>query len=141
VRDKAGLFGEGRDSVYVIGSHRELLGTRIPKALRRPATTRVEVRGEDMFADVRKGAPVVPARITCRVVSGYLQPGTAVAVALNGRVVAVGVAGGGGLLRVLVPESAFREGRNRIDVFEVEVRGSKRTLVWLGSAGDGVPEG
>jgi hypothetical protein len=33
----------------------------------------------------------------------------------------------------LVPETSFRQGANRVDVFVVERRGSSRRLVWLGS--------
>jgi len=55
-------------------------------------------------------------------------------VAVNGRVAAVGntftlVQGEPGeLFSVMVPESAFRRGRNRVDVFEVGPDGVPRHL-------------
>jgi hypothetical protein len=61
-------------------------------------------------------------------------PGRDVAVALNGRIAAVGntfsLAEGdeGEFFSVMVPPRAFRSGRNRIDVYEVSASGSLTRL-------------
>jgi hypothetical protein len=61
-------------------------------------------------------------------------PGRDIAVAVNGRIVAVGdtftLAAGeeGEFFSVMIPESSLRRGRNRLDVFEVSAGGSLKRL-------------
>jgi sulfatase-like protein len=118
------LFGTGRDGperIYRIGPNQELLG--------RPGSDAGERLDVDLvyaadYEDVDLESPFVPTQVVGHVRSEG-EPGREVAVAVNGTIVAVGntfelVAGDEGeLVSVMAPPSAFRAGRNRVEVFEV----------------------
>jgi Sulfatase len=117
------LFGTGRDGperVYRIGPNQELLG--------RPASAAGERMDVDLvyaadYEDVDLESPFVPTQVVGRVRSEG-ETGREIAVAVNGTIVGVGttfelVTGNEGeLVSVMVPPSAFRNGRNRVEVFE-----------------------
>jgi hypothetical protein len=70
---------------------------------------------------VDPGSGFVPAHVAGTIPGGRLGGGRTVAVAVNGRVVATGVtftlAGAGAeQYSVIVPERAFRDGRNRVEL-------------------------
>jgi hypothetical protein len=75
------------------------------------------------YEDVDLESPFVPTQVVGRVRSEG-EPGREVATAVNGTIVGVGstfelVEGDEGeLVAVMVPPSAFRSGRNRVEVFE-----------------------
>jgi hypothetical protein len=117
------LFGTGRDGperVYRLGPNQELIG--------RPASAagdRLDVDfiyGAD-YEDVDVDSPYLPNHVVGQVRSEG-EPGREIAVAVNGRIAGVGttfelVEGDEGeLVAVMVPPSAFRSGRNRVEVFE-----------------------
>jgi sulfatase-like protein len=117
------LFGTGRDGPersYRIGPNQELLG--------RPASAAGErldvdlVYAED-YEEVDLDSPFVPTQVAGHVRSDG-EPGREIAVAVNGTIVGVGstfeLATGdeGELMQVMVPPDAFRNGRNRVEVFE-----------------------
>jgi hypothetical protein len=117
------LFGTGRDGparLYRIGPNQELLG--------RPASEAGErldvdlVYAED-YAEVDLSSPFVPTQVAGQVRSEG-EPGREIAVAVNGTIVGVGstfeLATGdeGELMQVMVPPDSFRNGRNRVEVFE-----------------------
>jgi hypothetical protein len=129
------LFGSGRDGperLFRIGPHQELMGR--PVSVRPAGPNLVELPYADEYRDVDPGSGLVPAHVVGRVNDGG-APGRDIAVAVNGRVAAVGntftLATGeeGELLSVMVPEASFRRGRNRVDVYEVSSAGALR---WLG---------
>jgi Sulfatase len=117
------LFGTGRDGperIYRIGPDQELIG--------QPASAAGERLDVDLvyaadYENVDVDSPFVPTQVVGHVRSPG-GPGRNVAVAVNGTIVAVGstfelVAGEEGeLVSVMVPPSAFRSGRNRVEVFE-----------------------
>jgi hypothetical protein len=117
------LFGTGRDGperIYRIGPNQELLG--------RPASAAGERLDVDLvyasdYENVDLDSPFVPNEVVGRVQSEG-ETGRDIAVAVNGRIAAVGstfelVEGDEGeLVSVMVPPSAFRQGRNRVEVFE-----------------------
>jgi hypothetical protein len=117
------LFGTGRDGperIYRIGPNQELLG--------RPASAAGERLDVDLtyaadYEEVDLESPFVPTQVVGQVRSEG-EPGREIAVAVNGTIVGVGstfelVTGGEGeLVAVMVPPSAFRDGRNRVEVFE-----------------------
>jgi hypothetical protein len=76
------------------------------------------------YENVDPGSGYVPVHVVGRV-NGPEREGRAIAIAVNGTVRAVGstfkLATGdeGELVSVMVPESAFRKGRNRVQVLEV----------------------
>ena len=72
---------------------------------------------------------VVPSFLSGR--AGDLEPGTVLAVAINGRVQATTRAyrdEGRSVFAALVPPSSLREGRNAVSVFEVLAGGGLRPL-------------
>ena len=85
----------------------------------------------------------VPIWITGKV-SGGSGPPKDIAVAVNGTIRGVGntfrlATGGGEIMGLLVPETAFRKGRNDVQVYEVQ--GGTRLLRWAARdlAGGGRP--
>ena len=110
-------LGDGPiDRAYRIGPNSELIGE--------PAPGGGEPRGvqeAERFRDVSVDAGFLPAHVAGRL---GLEPGTDIAVALNGTVVAVGetfkpIGNFKVDWSVILPPEAFRDGRNRLDVFEV----------------------
>ncbi len=117
------LFGTGRDGperIYRIGPNQELLGRPSSAAGER---LDVEVVNAADYRNVDFDTPYLPNQIVARVRSEG-ETGRAIAVAVNGTIAAVGttfelVEGDEGeLVSVMVPPSAFRPGRNRVEVFE-----------------------
>jgi hypothetical protein len=118
------LFGTGRDGperIYRIGPHQELIG-RPASAAGERLPVDLSYRSEYERVDPESG--YIPTHVVGRV-EGDAEPGREIAVAVNGTIAAVGntftlaVGDEGELVSVMVPESAFREGRNEVEVFEV----------------------
>ena len=118
------LFGTGRDGpdrIYEIGPHQELIGQPASAAGRKLP---VELPSAQDYENVDPESGYVPTHVVGRV-EGAGEPGRDIAVAVNGTIRAVGniftlaVGDEGELVSVMVPESAFREGGNRVEVFEV----------------------
>ena len=115
------LFGSGGDSVFEIGPNPELIGEPAASAGR---PLGVELAYAKDYEDVDPASGYVPVHVVGRV-NGRERPGRDVAIAVNGTVAAVGstftLAEGdeGELVSVMVPESAFERGRNRVQVLEV----------------------
>jgi hypothetical protein len=118
------LFGTGRDGpdrIYEIGPHQELIGRPASAAGRKLP---VELPSAQDYENVDPESGYVPSHVVGRV-EGAEEPGRDIAVAVNGTIRAVGntftlaVGDEGELVSVMVPESAFREGGNRVEVFEV----------------------
>ncbi len=117
------LFGTGRDGperIYRIGPNQELLGQPASAAGDR---LDVELVNAADYEEVDLEAPFVPTQVVGRV-RGEGETGREIAVAVNGTIAAVGstfelVEGDEGeLVSVMVPPSALRPGRNRVEVFE-----------------------
>ena len=135
VRERIAKFGNGSDGparIYRIGPSQQLIGQRAQPAGRSQA--KVTLVRPGAYADVDPGGPAIPTWVTGRVSGGTGRPQD-IAVAVNGTVRATGntfklASGGGQLIGVLVPPSAFRKGRNRVEVFEVQ---GGRLLRWAGA--------
>ncbi len=134
VRRNSALFGEGRSSLYSIGTHRELLGAIVPRHAR-TSTTQIRIEGEERLRDVRLDRSIIPTHISGVVVKGRVAPNVELAIAVNGRIRALTRTfrdGSAQRFRALVPESALKDGHNRVDVFEIrESRRSPPRLVRL----------
>ena len=138
MRRNARWFGEGRDSLYEIGEHGSVLGARVRGD--EPASTTVRVRLEDdaAFDNVRTSSELVPTRVTGVVETGRVDPSAELAVAVNGTVRALTrciVDDGEQVFTALVPETAFRDGPNRVDVYVIEAADGVVRLVRLGGNG------
>jgi hypothetical protein len=131
------LFGQGDDEpgLYGIGPRPELLG-RAVDGLALAATAggpTFRSYGETTYDP---DSPVAPARIAGRIDGA--PAGEDVAIAVNGRIVAVTRSfelGGDVLVSAVVPENAFRPGENAVRVYLVEGAGDDATLRELAPAG------
>lgn len=116
------LFGsDGDDRLYRIGPNPELIGQDAAGA--GLSKLDVELPYASEYRSVDTGSGFVPAHVVARVRGGG-DGGREIAVAVNGRIVAVGetftLATGdeGELVSVMVPPESFEQGRNEVEVFE-----------------------
>jgi hypothetical protein len=116
------LFGsgaDGPDGIYRIGPHPELIGQ--PASAAGPKLD-VELADAGDYEHVDPATGFVPTHIVASVNGPDRHPRD-IAVAVNGTIQAVGntfklaVGDAGELVSVMVPESAFHKGRNRVEVF------------------------
>ncbi|MBN1530678.1 MAG: sulfatase-like hydrolase/transferase [Thermoleophilaceae bacterium] len=126
------LFGTGADGpgrMYEIGPHQELLGQPAPTGRGKGSVT-IEDAGD--YANVDTSSDFLPTHPVGRLEGG--TPGRDIAVAVNGRIAAVGntftLAEGeeGEFFGVMIPPGSLRDGRNRIEVYEVSASGSLTRL-------------
>jgi hypothetical protein len=118
------MFGDPWASAYRIGPHRELLGRELGTVAAAAGSARAEIANAALLDGVDPADQMVPTRVT-----GWLHgspPGATrdVAVAVNGRVRAVGRSfhlrgRRPEFFSVLVPESALLPGHNEVRVLEV----------------------
>jgi Sulfatase len=116
------LFGtgaDGPDRIYRIGPHPELIGQ--PASAAGPKLD-VELADAGDYEHVDPATGFIPTHIVASVNGPDRHPRD-IAVAVNGTIQAVGntfklaVGDAGELVSVMVPESAFHKGRNRVEVF------------------------
>jgi hypothetical protein len=126
------LFGSGDWArVYAVGPHRELLGRAVPAVLPQSHDS-VSIDGESLFLHVDLRSQLSPGHVTGRVSGGPLD----LAVAVNGRVAAVTrtfEVDGDQHFAAFVPDTAFRQGANRVEVYAV--RGGRLERLRGGVAG------
>jgi hypothetical protein len=119
------LFGSGEDEpgLYGIGPNRELVGADVSELEAAAAgTVRAEVDQERELLAVDLAGEYVPVRLTGRVSGGGGAARRDLAVAVAGRIVAVGrtyVFESEERLSVLVPESALHGGANDVELYWV----------------------
>ena len=118
------LFGSGADGpgrVFQIGPNPELIG-QPASAAGEPLD--VELAYGNDYENVDPASGYIPVHVVARV-NGADRAPRDIAVAVNGTIRAVGntftlaVGDEGELVSVMVPESAFRKGRNEVEVLEV----------------------
>jgi hypothetical protein len=116
-------FGAGAwEPVYEIGPRADLIGRTVAaKGGKGPDAT---VQFADAFEDVQPGSGVLPAHVRGRL-SDKVPPGTPLAFALNGRVVATGLSfkpvGRYNVeFTALLPPDAFTSGQNKLDIYRVD---------------------
>jgi len=116
------LFGSGADGperLYGIGPHPELIGQPDSAA---GAELDVDLSYKRDYGNVGSDPTYVPVHVVGKVNGPDRHPRD-IAVAVNGTIRAVGntfklaVGDDGELVSVMVPESAFQRGRNRVQVF------------------------
>jgi Sulfatase len=115
------LFGSGADGperIYAIGPHPELIGQ--PASAAGPPLS-VELADAGEYDKVDPATGFVPTHVVASVNGPDKHPRD-IAVAVNGTIQAVGntftlaVGNAGELVSVMVPESAFRKGKNSVQV-------------------------
>lgn len=137
VRRKLALFGSGdiRTLYTGIGPNRKLLGRRAADL--RPAglgRVRARIAFASEMRNVSPGSVVLPTQVAGAIEGGARGAKRDVAVAVNGRIEAVGRtfylrASRQESFAVMVPEIALRPGRNVVEVFEVSQRGASLRLL------------
>jgi hypothetical protein len=132
------LFGFGRHGFWDgIGPNRDLVGEPLSRLrVRHSRSERARFVTARLFHNVRRSTGIVPIHVAGDLPARHWHGGLDLAVAVNGRVEAVGrtFTVPGDRTRhfaMLIPPRALREGRNRVSLFEV--RGA-RTLYVLGVA-------
>jgi hypothetical protein len=134
VQEKLRNYGSGDDPperMFRVGDNSELVGRDVSELTASgDSDARVELVADGEYADVDLSTPFVPTWVV-GTVSG--ATGKDIAVAVNGRIQAVGnsfrlATGGDELIAVMVPESAMRDGRNDVEVFEVSGGSELRSM-------------
>ena len=127
-------FGDPWASAYRIGPHQELLGRRV-RSVERSSPVRAKVANAELLQDVDPTGPLLPTRVAGRLKGGIRGRQRDLALALNGRIAAVGrsfrLRGRSvEFFSLMVPNSALRAGSNEVELLEVRPGGA---LVLLSS--------
>ena len=81
IRRNSGLFGEGRDTLFRLGVHQELLGEEVGGSWPASPTLRVRLDDAGALLHVRKASGIVPAFVDGVVDEGALADGVELAIA------------------------------------------------------------
>ena len=127
------LYGDPWAMAYRIGPTPELIGRRVSALQVRSSQDSAGLENAALFRDVSPSAKYFPTLVTGPLHGVPFGEHREVAVAVNGRIRAVGESfdlwfKGREFFSLLVPESALRRGRNRIEVFEVLPSGALARL-------------
>ena len=140
VQKKLRLFGTGADGpgrLFRIGPNQELLGRSAGElAPGAGIGARVELVNAEEYRNVDLRSATAPVHVVGRVRGGG-RPGRDVAIAVNGKIVAVSrsfklATGDDEVVAAMVPESSLRQGPNRVEVFQVSATGGSLSLTRLG---------
>ena len=136
VRRMIGLFGEGDPGkIFRFGPNKELIGRKassLPSAPSGGAKANVFRAGD--LRDVKLDSGFIPLEVGGRVTGGGAPKKRNLALAVGGRIAAVGESFPGPLNKdvenyaMFAPESAFRDGRNRVEIYEVTGSGALARL-------------
>jgi Sulfatase len=134
VRRRLRQFGSGDPAAVFtgIGPNRELIGRQVGDLGARASSVRAALVQPELLADVRPGSGIAPTQIAGDLRGGRAGAKRALAVAVNGRIEAVGRSfhlKGDPVehFALMVPETSLRAGRNSVELFEV-VAGRLRRL-------------
>ena len=134
------MFGSGGgtdpSSLYRIGPHEELIGRRAASAAAAGRAADRPTARIDQAPDLRNVDPesgFVPGEITGQIPGGDEGGGRRIALVLNGTIVATGLTFSlegtpAESFELIVPERAFRRGRNEARVFEIVARAGRLAL-------------
>jgi hypothetical protein len=134
VRWKIANFGQGRESLYEIGTNRWLLGRALESVRLTPTSVTAKIENSDQLASVDRRSGFVPVRIFGSVRSGTVGPSVELAVSVNGRIRALTrVFGPDQEFRAFVPEASLREGPDEVEVFLVHGTRDRVSLARIAS--------
>ncbi|MGH2848551.1 MAG: sulfatase-like hydrolase/transferase [Thermoleophilaceae bacterium] len=128
-------FGDPWGAAYRIGPHPGLLGRPVPAAsVARSSTVRGELANAGLLRHVLPTESIFPTRVVGRLEGGHPGAERDLAVAVNGRIRAVGRSFHLGrrpseYFSLIVPESALRTGRNSLMLLEVRPGGELASLL------------
>jgi hypothetical protein len=131
---KISLFGEHAESpgLFGIGPHPELIGRAVGSMPRAPFSA--DIDDAAAYASVKLRSDFLPAQLTGTIHARGRSHARGLAAALNGRIVAVGqsfrLAGSDAeKFSIMLPETAFREGPNSVELLSVTDDGRSLRLV------------
>ena len=128
------LYGDPWARAYRIGPHGELLDRPATGLhVREDGAERASVANSSLFADVSRHNRLLPTRVTGPLTGAPVGEHRDLALAVNGRIRAVGrsfdfVRQRFEYYSFMVPESALRAGANRLELFEVRPGGTLESL-------------
>jgi hypothetical protein len=139
---RLGQGSDGPERLYEIGPHTELLRRQVssldvgPK----PGGLSAGFVASREFGRVDERSPFVPAHVTGTIKGAPQGQKRDVAIAVNGRIQAVSRSFQLAISKAenfaaVVPENAFHQGRNRVQLFEVQGSTGAVRLLPLGSSG------
>ena len=119
--------------LYRIGPHAELVGERTDALVQGKSDLTVEIDGSHLFRQVDLDSSFLLSRISGRVVGSQgSRIGRTLAIGVNSTVGAVTRTShldGDTVFSALVPETSFRDGSNRIRIYETSSTGSSVALL------------
>ena len=125
------------ESLFAVGPNAELVGRSIAAM---PTATADDVAATvdnaTLLADVDRASALSPAHVTGRLEGDEVEPGTDLAISVDGEIAAVTRSfqvGGDVKLSAFIPERAFRPGANEVDVHVVLPSGA---LARVGGTGE-----
>jgi hypothetical protein len=137
---KIRLFGArgGPPGMFGIGPHPELIGRAVGRLPR--AAQGADIDGAHAFSSVHLRSDFLPAQLSGTIHAPGHPRVRELAAALNGRIVAVGrsftLAGDDAeRFSIMLPESTFREGHNRVELLSVTDDGGALRLASMARAG------
>ena len=137
---KIRLFGEhGRPpGLFGIGPHPELIGQTVTTVPR--ARVSADINDAGAFSSVHLRSDFLPAQLSGTIHDQRGAGTRDLAAALNGRIIAVGqsftLAGDDATnFSIMLPEDAFREGHNRVELLSVTDKGGASHLASIARAG------
>jgi hypothetical protein len=137
VRRKLAWFGSGdgpdAPGLFRIGPHRELLGRSVASVPLESGVATAQIHQERELAEVDLDSGFVPGELTGTVPNGIPGGGRPIALALDGRIAAVGrtfsLAGSQEEnFEVIVPERVFRSGAMDAQVYEIVMSDGRPAL-------------
>jgi hypothetical protein len=131
IRKRIALFGQGDDQpgLFGAGPRRDLLGKQVSSLAVSDGSAKATFLEPERFEDVDTEADFSPSYVAGRISGG--QPGQDLALAVNGKIVSTGQSFndlGPSKLNwaILFPHSKLRNGRNRVELFQVTGTGLVR---------------
>jgi Sulfatase len=126
VKRRLRQFGSGDPATLFtgIGPNRDLIGRDVGSVERAGSDLHAAVVADGVFANVRKRSGMIPTEIAGHLRGGRPGDERDIAVAVNGRIEAVGrsfhlTGDPTEHFAVMVPEASLHDGRNTVEVFEV----------------------
>src|SRR5215210_3923467 len=134
--ESALLYGDPWALAYRIGPHRELLDRRVSAVRASSAALGAEAVDASLFAHVSRRRRVFPTRVTGQLHGMPVDRHADLALAVNGRIRAVGrsfdlTTKRREFFSFLMPETALRTGANRLVLFEVRAGGTLARIAQL----------
>jgi hypothetical protein len=137
---KISLFGDHGEApgLFGIGPHPELIGRTVSSIPHAPLSA--DINDAAAYSSVHLRSDFLPAQLSGTIHDGGRQRVRELAAVVNGRIVAVGqsftLAGDGAeQFSIMLPESAFREGHNRVELLAVTDDGGALNLGSIARAG------